>query len=439
MLKTHMSAARTVVERRAILASTIFFVGALFSYVRVPNGQNVYIHVGDLAIACLAGLCLIAQNGEKTPRRGAAIALVAAASGFILAAYSFAWPFIRDQSNDAPSLKLGAAACTYVCVSFAFAKTLFNEQAFITAFRITTLAATLTGIVAYFLNALLGSEWLVHLQYGTPRLQGFLSEPSSWAPFLSGLMLVSLRQRRYMSVAVAALAALLTKSPSVVVVLGLTLPAYVVVSTRRNPVRLAMAFLLVVGGLLSVSWLRSARIQSIELAPTIYDQIVVKLAEGVRNVLSGGSVGRNDRFAITLAVYRELQSHGWLAFGIGPGSEGYLRQAIGSVPNSLATFVLASFGLCGLAVLVGLLIRTSICLRKRPSLVVFLPFIVASLFNSAGGWESYKVVVVGIAVCGAAYSTIGRQPDHSDTQETTSSEVRQIPGTSIACKGLARA
>ena len=113
---------------------------------------------------------------------------------------------------------------------------------------------------------------------------------------------------------------------------------------------------------------------------------------------SGGTLGRNERFASTRTIFDELALHDWLWTGIGPGSEGYILHVTDMLPNALPVYVLASFGLVGLALLALLLIKSFVVLRTHSTLVVFLPFTAAAMVNSASGWESYKFVVVAVVV-----------------------------------------
>jgi hypothetical protein len=228
---------------------------------------------------------------------------------------------------------------------------------------------------------------------------------------MPALVLLSLDRRRYVAAAVALAAAALTKSPTVVVGLALSIPAYYALAERwraRRPLVLAVS-----GGVGALAAYRLVHVDThAPLSASFYDQVLVRLAGGVENVTSGGTLGTNDRFAITRAVFDELANHGWLAAGIGPGSERYLQQTTGMVPNSLATFVLGSFGIVGLLILAALLVRAVARTRASRCLMLFLPFIAISFVNSADGWESYKYVVVAVVLAGTANSGLTRGDRH---------------------------
>jgi hypothetical protein len=374
------------------LATWLFLVGALFSFARLPGGANVYLRTGDVALLGLAVLA-VAVLGRAARRDHTVIVASGCAGVVLVAGYALAWPLMRGPEPSNPSWILGVAAVAYCSIAVTFARLYYDEELFLDAFWKLTFAAVGVGLAAYGLNALTGSGWLTHRQYGTPRLQGFLSEPSGWAPYLAALVLLALGRRRYVAFGIALLAVILTKSPTVFLVVALSVTSYAVITAKRH--RALLLGLFVGLGVLAFTWLPHVPVES-ELSSGIYDQIVGRLAGGIENITSGGTVGRNDRYEITRAVFTTLTEHGWLATGIGPGSEGFIQQETGRVPNSLAAYALSSFGVPGLVMLCAAICVAVRRLRTSTSLRLFLPFFVAAFINSAGGWESYKFVVVAI-------------------------------------------
>jgi hypothetical protein len=389
------------------LAAWVFVASSLVGYVRPPAGANVYLRTGEVGLAVLTLLVVLALNTGLPARTYTTVITTTAMFLVLVAGYALLWPLLKGSAFGEPSLALAASAAAYCSLAVAYACVFYQEDIFLDTFWRAALIAVCVGLAAYGLNAATGSGWLVHRQYGTPRLQGLLSEPSAWAPFMPALVLLSLDRRRYVAAAVPLVAAALTKSPTVVVGLALSIPAYYALADRwraRRPLVLALS-----AGVGALAAYRLVHVNThAPLSASFYDQVLVRLAGGVENVTSGGTLGTNDRFAITRAVFEELANHGWLAAGIGPGSERYLQQTTGMVPNSLATYVLSSFGIVGLLLLAALLVRTVVRSRAARSLMVFLPFIAISFVNSADGWESYKYVVVAVALAGTVNSELTR-------------------------------
>jgi hypothetical protein len=380
------------------LAAWVFIGPSLIGYVRPPTGHNIYLRTGEVGLIGLALLILLAvAAGSVASQTFVTIAATAALFVSVLVAYAWLWPRIRGWAFAEPSRNLAVAAVLYCSAAVAYALVFYREDIFIDVFWKAAVFAIGLAFAAYLANYVTDSGWLVHRQFGTPRLQGLLSEPSSWAPFLPALLLLSLERRRYLWTAVFLIAAALTKSPTVLLGVAGAVPAYYVLAERWRSRRVlvlasAIAFCaLAAHGLLQVNIYRP-------LSSSIVDQFVVRLASGLNAVASGGTVGRNDRFASTQEVIHELSLRGWMLTGIGPGSEGYIRQSTGMLPNALPVYVLASFGIIGLLAFAIILVSTVARLRKHDSLKMFLPCIVVSLINSAGGWESYKYVIVAVVV-----------------------------------------
>jgi hypothetical protein len=378
------------------LATWLFVVPPLFGYVRAPDGDYVYPKMGLLALAGIAILFLLAVGTHAFPAR--TFAMIAGTAGLLftlLALYTLSWPHLRGFAFGEPSLKSGIVAAGSCSMAVLYFCIFYREEILLDVFWKVSSLAVAIGLAAYFANSFTGSDWFVHLQYGTTRLQGFMSEPSSWAPYLPALVLLSLERRRRIAAAAFLIAGILAKSPTVLLVFAVSIPAYYILAERRSSRRiLALASLAVFGTLVAYG-LQHVN-TSAQSSSSARDQPIVRLVAGIENVTSSGARGQNDRFAGAQLVVGELVEHGWLATGIGPGCEGYINQATGVLPYSLPLYVLCSFGITGLLILAALLFLTITRLRTCRSFRLFLPFIVASFINSADGWENYKFVVVAI-------------------------------------------
>jgi hypothetical protein len=384
---------------RGRYAAWLFVLPSLVGYLRMPSGVNLYLHTGELAL--LGTILLALPVVVRTARAGGLRATTVVTPVVALAlpvVYLLVWPWLGGSPFSRPSFVLGVSAALYVIGTVLYGHLFHDDDRLVDAFTTVLTIALAIGFAAYLAHVTVGLRWLVHTQYGTPRLQGLLSEPSGWGPFLGAAILLGLERRRWILVGVGVLAALLTKSPTTVACVGLAVPAHLLLAHRWRGQRAA-----VVVTVTAVGWWTWLQITSVRITDTVStglkDQIVARLASGVANVRSGQTQGRNDRWFSTQAIVDAMTEHRWWWTGIGPGSESYWRETLGGVlPNNLPVYVAGSFGVVGVAVLAGLIVVAVVRLRQSALFPLVLPFIVAALVNSAGGWESYKYAVLAIVL-----------------------------------------
>jgi hypothetical protein len=387
-----------------VLAVWLFVLPSMVGYVRLPTGGNVYLHTGELALlgtAFLALPVLVEQARGGSLRAGTVLTPVVALALPVL--YLLVWPWLGGSPLAQPSLALGVSAALYVIWAILYARLFHDDRLLVETFLRVLTVALVVAFLAYLTYLTVGLRWLVHTQYGTPRLQGLLSEPSGWGPFLGVGILLGVDRRRWWLVALAGVAALLTKSPTTIACVGLAVPAYLLLAHRWRKRRAAI--IIAVTGAGWWAWLEITSVRVTDSVSTgLKDQIVARLASGIANIQSGQTQGRNDRWASLQAIVDAMTGHGWWWTGIGPGSESYWRDTMdGVLPNSLPVYVAGSFGIVGVAALGVLLVLAVVRLRRSVLFPLVLPFMVASLINSAGGWESYKYVVLAMALaCGTA-------------------------------------
>ena len=398
-----------------MVAAWLFVLPSMIGYVRLPSGGNVYLHTGELALlgTLLLALPVVVERARGgSLRPGTVLTPVVALALPVL--YLLAWPWLGGSPFARPSLALGVSAALYVIWALLYARLFHDDRLLIETFHRVLMVALAVALVAYLAHLTVGLRWLVHTQYGTPRLQGLLSEPSGWGPFLGAAILLGVDRRRWWLVALAGVAAVLTKSPTTVACVGLTVPAYLLLAHRWH--RRRAAIIVAVTGAGWWTWWQITNVRITDDVPTgLKGQIVARLASGIANIQSGQTQGRNDRWTSLQAIADAMTTHGWWWTGIGPGSESYWRDTLdGVLPNSLPVYVAGSFGIAGLAILAVLLVVTLVRLRYSALFPLVLPFLVASLLNSAGGWESYKYAVVAMALaCGARAPAIVKPVEHA--------------------------
>jgi hypothetical protein len=400
-------------------AAWLFVVPSLVGYVRLPSGGNVYLHTFELALlgtVLLALPVIVGRVRDGTFRAGTVFTPVGASALPVL--YLLVWPWLGGSPFAQPSIALGVSAALYVIWAVLYGHLFHDDDLLVEAFVRTLTVALAVAFAAYLAYITVGLRWLVHTQYGTPRLQGLLSEPSGWGPFLGAAILLGWERRRWWLVGLAGVAALLTKSPTTVACVGLAVPAYLLLARRWHKWRAA-----IIVAVSAVGWWVWLQITSVRVTDSVStgleDQIVARLASGIANVQSGQTQGRNDRWASLQAIFDAMTAHHWWWTGIGPGSESYWRETLdGALPNSLPVYVAGSFGVAGVGVLAVLLVLAVKRLRHSTLFPLVLPFIVASLVNSAGGWESYKYVVLAIVLALPAKraATLALPADHTAGQ-----------------------
>ncbi|GAA0921550.1 hypothetical protein [Virgisporangium aurantiacum] len=406
-----------------MLAVWLFVLPSMVGYVRLPTGGNVYLHTGELALLGTAFLALpVLVSRTRGGSLGVGTVLTPVVALALPVLYLLVWPWLGGSPLAQPSLALGVSAALYVIWAIMYAHLFHDDHLLVETFLRVLVVALAVAFLAYLACMTVGLRWLVHTQYGTPRLQGLLSEPSGWGPFLGAAILLGMDRRRWWLVVTGAVAAVLTKSPTTIACVGLAVPAYLLLAHRWRKRRAAI--IIAVTGVGWWAWLEITSVRVTDSVSTgLKDQIVARLASGIANIQSGQTQGRNDRWTSLQAILDAMTGHGWWWTGIGPGSESYWRDTLdGVLPNSLPVYVAGSFGVFGVAALGVLLVLAVVRLRRSALFPLILPFMVASLINSAGGWESYKYAVLAMALaCGT------RSGDrHSNPRPDTDAQ-RRLP------------
>lgn len=391
----------TVSLRR--VATWVFVVPSLFNALRPPGLRSEIIAPGVAVPALILMTGLVALQVTRRPPAKAfvRVAIVAGTLVFLAGLYSMRWPKLADTvGGDYSSLAIGNSA--FVGLAVAYGCIFFDRDILLRVFTRCARFGLIAALGFYVFNELAGTGWGTHTYYGTARLEGFMLEPSAWAPVLSALGLLSMRSGHRRWVALCAVGLLLTKSPTVVLVAVIVTPSYFLLTARHSGRRA-----LVLGALAVAAPLFVYNLQQVDptkpVSSGVYDQVLGRLSLGLANVQTGGDVGSNDRYQSTQDIIDELGDHGWTFTGLGMGGGGAYFQATSDTtrPNSLPVSVFADFGVFAVGFLLVLMARLVRRGRHDPdAFALFLPYTVASLVNSAGGWEDYKYVVVGIVVYG---------------------------------------
>jgi hypothetical protein len=382
---------------RIQVAATLVFVLPLFT-------EGVAKDVVKAEVASLAVLAFvrIAISNSVLPRRAVErIFMTVGVLALIGIAYLAFRPWPSDagtaHSYDTHALIFGG---TLIAIAV-FAVLFFEEELFEQViWRGATLALWI-GVVSCAVSRLTGHPLLVNSGEGGLRMVGTLTEPSDWAPVLTFVLLLALRRRSWLYLALALAGLVLADSPTCMLVMAVTVPFYYAMTSswRHRIVLLVILAIIIPAGAFFVqradiaAWLDSGNSAKIAVG---------RLVSGIRNVETGGEEGTNARFQSTTVVVAAAREHGWMHFGAGPSADSTWLPAVypgsagaAEAANALWVSILFDFGEVGVAVLGAMMIAALWHMRRNSRMTaLLLPFFIATLVNSSGA--DTALVALGI-------------------------------------------
>lgn len=410
-------------------AATWVFVLAFFVFsIRLPDGSQRSLGTALAEVAVLAA-CTVAMLIR--PNRGAAVARVALVAFVlelvVIGYYAFQAP---PRWGDPGRYVLWSVYYFgLITLVASFATFFYDRDVFADVFWKVARWSLIVAVVGLALTAVTDTPVLTHTQYGTPRLQGLLSEPSAWAPVLPAVFLLAWRRGSRRMAALALVAAVLTKSPTVLLVFAVAVALYFVLTapwrSTKIPILLTLGLAVpVVMGTFNVAdpdqYIASGNTATV---------VVGRVASGISYVRSGGLSGQNERFRSTKVVLDHLRWNGKSGMGFGLGSSDVYFHAAYPPPSTLQpnSFVVWTwFGLGQYAAwaLIALMLATLARLRRDPlAAAIFIPFLVAAAVNSAEGMQGYKFALVAIFCYGLGWVHRAASRRAPEVAETVSSYV----------------
>jgi hypothetical protein len=326
-------------------------------------------------------------------------------TGAVLTLIVGAYVAFRPWPSAGTARSYDAQAILFVVIYGAvavFALLFFEERLFE---RVMWRAATVTlwvGVLSCVASRLTHHLLLVNPANGGLRMQGTLSEPSAWAPLFPLVLILAMRRRSKVYLALTLVGVVLGGSPTCILVLIVTVPLYYALTgTWRGRVPLALAAAVIIPVLISfvhtanpADYLNSSNSAKVALG---------RLLSGIRNVETDGQVGANSRYATTTVVLNEVRAGGWMLTGAGPAADSTYFAARFPVlaatyrPSALWVSVLFDFGEIGVAILAVLMAAAAWRMRHHPgTAAILLPFFIAALINSAEGSFEYAFTALGI-------------------------------------------
>jgi hypothetical protein len=284
-----------------------------------------------------------------------------------------------------------------------FVTLFFEEELFERVIWLGARLALWIGVVSCVVSRLTGHLLLVFPSDGGLRMVGTLTEPSDWAPVLTLVLLLALRRRSWLYLALVLAGLILADSPTCILVMAVTVPLYyAMTSSWRFRVPLLVILAIIIPATVffvqradAAAWLDSGNSAKIAVG---------RLVSGIRNVESGGQEGANSRFQNATVVITAAREHGWIHFGAGPAADSTWLSAMyagptGATvsPNALWLVFLFDFGEVGVVALGAMMIVAVWRMRRNSRMsALLLPFFIATLVNSTGA--DIALVALGIMV-----------------------------------------
>jgi hypothetical protein len=351
-------------------------------------------------------ILMIGALAAPTPRRRSRGFVGVSLLVLLVAVYAVARGHPRYGTTE-QYLAAGLAFTVIYGFTILYARNLFSLNAFCETFWRFSVASLWIALLSYVSHKAFGDYYLVsvRLDTGIGRLQGFLSEPSAWAPVLTAMILLSIRRRSYGYLLLSLLGVVLTQSPTTFITAAITVPTYYVVISKWRRGKPVAIGLLVGSALAVIGFVRTADPSRYLESSNPIAHTIGRTLSGISNVTSGGAVGENARFSYLQTVLADIRGSGRTWLGFGPDASSVFFPAkyplftglrpIG--PASIWNRAWFEFGLIGMLFLIGVMVLAIVRSYKYPTLAaILLPFILSSCINEAGGHQLNKIVELAI-------------------------------------------
>jgi len=401
------------------IAHFVFIASFLMVEVTIAGETNYTIPTYQLEVALITGLALFVLTHRRVAfarvRRFLFLALGFLALQFVY----FLFVNIDPIYGQFESYAINAFRLyVYLIVVFLFSVLFYEEKLFLKWFYRGAVATAMIAILSWIAYQLTNSHFLLDSGYGSPRVQALMTEPSATAPVIGSGILLSWKRRSYSGLALFIAFGILSRSATVIlVVLASMIGVYLLerggakaVLTGIGVFVLGIVGFIVLGG---PDWM---------IRNNIGGDTAERLINGIRFAITLSEQGYNPRMAGAIELVQQMWKNGFLLTGYGLNSaDVYFRPL--TPPGepitrtySLYLFVLFSYGVIGVLVLLSISITTifRVARNNRDILYVLIPFLMMSFINSAGGFISYKFLILGLVV----YSGSNIQPRASSQKES---------------------
>lgn len=367
--------------------------------------------IESVLLLAIVGMDFLSRVDEKMPRSPTTLVVVL---GLILHSLLGLRGLLEVRPGEATNFVLGTMSyVTYYAVIAVVAKRLVSMDYLTIVLRRSSRGFMLLALAGVVVSYLLDAAYLTNARPGPIyRLQGLLSEPSAWAPVVAFLVIDSLRSRNWRWLAVCSAALVASQSPIVLVVVVISVSIFLLDRVQHPHLR-------VVAVAAAMCSTLGFAVAALAIDPDRLAGSSNPLFATVGRLLAGVQ-GREDdalfvleRFRSTQVVLGELETSGQSFWGLGAGaSHGYFSEEVGlkagaslARANSAWVEVAFNFGYLGLLCFaIGVAVVVYRMFGKRHSVMFLMPFVVASLMNSAGGTQLYQFLLI------AAVAVLAQRP-----------------------------
>lgn len=392
---------RTASEAKICRFATYIYVGGYFISALHGTGNSIIkIRYAYIELPLLVLIIWIGIKGEWQ-HRGLARAF---AVNLVVTILFVGGMLVQSKpllGSSEAYLKLGLAEYFYIVITVVFAFTLFDAKTFLDVWLKTSTVAVLLAIAGYIV-ANITTLFVTFASYGGGlRLTGMLNEPSAWAPVIAASIVIAWKKSSYWLVALFFLAGLLTKSPTVILVLAVVLISTVLTTKGYRYARVSvLAGLAALTPYAILAITKASFAQNLILSGNPIEVSIGRLFSGLHFIQTGGQSGSNDRAQGAQNVLAEIGSQGgfWLGHGLG-ASQVYFPAATGQVEAySLPLTIVFDVGVLGLSAYIVFVLRSLWRLRRTEVFWIFFPFVLATSINSAEGLEFFKFSLLAIFI-----------------------------------------
>jgi hypothetical protein len=279
----------------------------------------------------------------------------------------------------------------------------FDEKIFNKYFIFFIKFSIIASFILYFLYSVTGIPLQIHTDRGA-RIQGFLSEPSGFAPFLGAFLIIMGREKNYIYIFLAFIAIALTKSPTVFLTVIFSLLVYwLTISKSGGLISFLIGLPIFFGSYLIYDFVSKTDLndRAYEMFTSDIGVVVAmgRLLNGVEDLKSGGEMGTNSRLQGVLQTTYFLEKNNlfWTGYGLNCSSALAKSTKEEAGDYTFLLTIVVWYGYTGLIVYLLLTFNAFAKLKQKYTTFypVFATFFVTTCLNCAGGFVINKIVIMG--------------------------------------------
>lgn len=384
------------------LCTWVFVLSFFVIEIKTPGGRvplfSNYVEAGIIACCGLAAVTLT-REGVRKAKRLIWLLLTIALSQCLYAVAFYVDPILGTFEGYMAEF---GRLYLYITVVLIYSLLFYKEHVFIEFFYKVGKWILIVGLFALLLYEISGQRYLLDFGYGLPRPQVFFTEPSAAAPAVVAIALLAHRKRQWFFLLVAVAFMLAAKSPTVLLVCASSVLGVYYLTRKSLKVLFRSVFLTafaataftLLGG---VEWITR---------PDVMGGTFHRLSHGIEYALTLSARGYNPRFARALEVFEHMSMNNLYLTGYGLNSAAeyfshvYIDSGFTVRDASLFLTILFSYGIVGFILFyaASAVAAYRMARSRSPYLFVFMPFLMASIINSAQGFVAYKFVILGLIV-----------------------------------------